>query len=132
MKKALSSQSGCSALVFGMTLFPYIHPPSFLQFGSPHDLNSQAQYVSQERSEVWVNIGYRLSVLGFLACDEPKVDGNFGFKDQWTGLLWVRDNIAAFGGKRQVLLQDRRVLSTLYQAIQIIFRLRDCPQVWIS
>ncbi|KAI9567483.1 Alpha/Beta hydrolase protein [Boletus coccyginus] len=70
----------------------------FLQFGSPHDLNSQAQYVSQERSEVWVNIGYRLSVLGFLACDEPKVDGNFGFKDQWTGLLWVRDNIASFGG----------------------------------
>ncbi|KAF8137391.1 Alpha/Beta hydrolase protein [Boletus edulis] len=75
----------------------YLHG-GFLQFGSPHDLNSQAQYVSQERSEIWVNIGYRLSVLGFLACDEPRVNGNFGFKDQWLGLLWVRDNIAAFGG----------------------------------
>jgi carboxylesterase type B len=84
----------------GAPKFPvkvYLHG-GFLQYGSPHDLNSQAQYVSDERSEVWVNIGYRLSVLGFLACDEPRVDGNFGFKDQWLGLLWVRDNIAAFGG----------------------------------
>ncbi|KIJ62159.1 hypothetical protein HYDPIDRAFT_136701 [Hydnomerulius pinastri MD-312] len=75
----------------------YLHG-GFLQFGSPHDLNSQAQYVSQERSEVWVNLGYRLSVLGFLACDEPRVDGNFGFKDQWLGLLWVQENIRMFGG----------------------------------
>lgn len=70
----------------------------FLQFGSPHGLSGQAQYVAAERSEVWVNIGYRLSAFGFLACDEPKVDGNFGFKDQWLALLWIRDNIEAFGG----------------------------------
>ncbi|KAA1466532.1 carboxylesterase [Dentipellis sp. KUC8613] len=75
----------------------YIHG-GFLQFGSPHGLGSQAQYVSAERSEVWVNIGYRLSAFGFLACDEPKVDGNFGFKDQWLALEWIRDNIEAFGG----------------------------------
>ncbi|CAL1698757.1 unnamed protein product [Somion occarium] len=82
------------------TKFPvkvYIHG-GFLQFGSPHGLSSQAQYVSIHRSEVWVNVGYRLSAFGFLACDEPKVEGNFGFKDQWLALLWVRDNIAAFGG----------------------------------
>ncbi|KAK7692787.1 hypothetical protein QCA50_004420 [Cerrena zonata] len=75
----------------------YIHG-GFLQFGSPHGLSSQAQYVSVERSEVWVNIGYRLSVFGFLACDEPQVSGNFGFKDQWLALLWIKKNIAAFGG----------------------------------
>ncbi|KAF8836936.1 alpha/beta-hydrolase [Paxillus ammoniavirescens] len=75
----------------------YIHG-GFLQFGSPHGLGSQAQYVAQERSEVWVNIGYRLSVFGFLACDEPKIDGNFGFKDQWLALKWVQENIEAFGG----------------------------------
>ncbi|KAF9233740.1 Alpha/Beta hydrolase protein [Melanogaster broomeanus] len=73
----------------------YIHGG---QFGSPHGLSSQAQYVAQERSEVWVNIGYRLSVFGFLACDEPKIDGNFGFKDQWLALQWVQENIGAFGG----------------------------------
>ena len=69
-----------------------------MQFGSPHGLGSQAQYVAAERSEVWVNVGYRLSAFGFLASDVPKIDGNFGFKDQWLALLWVRENIKAFGG----------------------------------
>jgi hypothetical protein len=71
----------------------------FLQFGSPHDLLSQAQYISKEMSQVWVNVGYRLSAFGFLACDRPKLDGNYGFKDQWIALQWVKQNIAAFGGK---------------------------------
>ncbi|KAI0641364.1 carboxylesterase [Trametes meyenii] len=75
----------------------YIHG-GFLQFGSPHGLSGQAQFVSAERSEVWVNIGYRLAAFGFLASDQPKIDGNFGFKDQWLALLWIRDNIKAFGG----------------------------------
>ncbi|KAI0307070.1 Alpha/Beta hydrolase protein [Multifurca ochricompacta] len=75
----------------------YIHG-GFLQFGSPHGLGSQAQYIAAERSEVWVNIGYRLSVFGFLACDKPRIEGNFGFKDQWMALEWVHDNISAFGG----------------------------------
>jgi carboxylesterase type B len=72
---------------------------SFLQFGSPHRLDAQAQYVAAERSEVWVNMGYRLSAFGFLACDKPKLDGNYGFKDQWLALQWVRTNISSFGGK---------------------------------
>ena len=70
----------------------------YLQFGSPHGLSPQAQYVAAERSEVWVNVGYRLSAFGFLASDVPRIDGNFGFKDQWLALLWVRENIKAFGG----------------------------------
>jgi carboxylesterase type B len=61
-------------------------------------LESQAQYIAAERSQVWVNIGYRLSVFGFLACDMPIIEGNFGFKDQWVALEWIRDNIGAFGG----------------------------------
>ena len=73
----------------------------YLQFGSPHGLSAQAQYVAAERQEVWVNIGYRLSAFGFLASDEPKVDGNFGFKDQWLAMVWIRENIQAFGGTRQ-------------------------------
>ncbi|KAG8221138.1 Alpha/Beta hydrolase protein [Butyriboletus roseoflavus] len=94
--------------IHGGYAFPFIVPEilrdqrvyisRFLQFGSPHGLNAQAQYVAQERSEVWVNIGYRLSVFGFLACDEPKIDGNFGFKDQWLALQWLQENVEAFGG----------------------------------
>ncbi|KAH9060929.1 carboxylesterase [Lactarius vividus] len=75
----------------------YIHG-GFLQFGSPHSLGSQAQYIAAERSEVWVNIGYRLSAFGFLACDKPRIEGNFGFKDQWLALEWIHENIGAFGG----------------------------------
>ncbi|KAJ7626324.1 Alpha/Beta hydrolase protein [Mycena polygramma] len=81
----------------GFPVRVYIHG-GFLQFGSPHGLKSQAQYVSAERSEVWVNIGYRLSAFGFLACDKPVISGNFGFKDQWLALEWIKENIASFGG----------------------------------
>ncbi|TBU43885.1 carboxylesterase [Dichomitus squalens] len=81
----------------GFPVKVYIHG-GFLQFGSPHGLGSQAQYVAAERAEVWVNVGYRLSAFGFLASDVPRIDGNFGFKDQWLALLWVRENIKAFGG----------------------------------
>ncbi|KIK23600.1 hypothetical protein PISMIDRAFT_34672, partial [Pisolithus microcarpus 441] len=75
----------------------YIHG-GFLQFGSPHELSTQAQYVAVERQRVFIHIGYRLSVLGFLASDEPRIDGNFGFKDQWLALCWIRENIITFGG----------------------------------
>ncbi|KAI6044174.1 Alpha/Beta hydrolase protein [Pisolithus marmoratus] len=85
-----TEESKCPVIV-------HIHG-GFLQFGSPHGLSSQAQYAAVERQQVFVNIGYRLSVLGFLASDEPRVDGNFGFKDQWLALCWIRENIAAFGG----------------------------------
>jgi len=60
-----------------------------------------------------VNIGYRLSAFGFLACDEPKISGNFGFKDQWLALEWVRDNIACFGGCLHVKLAVFRRLILL-------------------
>jgi len=51
-----------------------------------------------------VNIGYRLSAFGFLACDKPRIEGNFGFKDQWMALEWVYENIYAFGGATDALL----------------------------
>jgi carboxylesterase type B len=44
-------------------------------------------------------IAYRLSAFGFLASDKPLIEGNYGFKDQWAALLWVKDNIDTFGGK---------------------------------
>ena len=71
----------------------------FLQFGSPHSLSCQSQFIAADRSEIWVNVGYRLSAFGFLASDKPKLDGNYGFKDQWMALEWIKENIQAFGGK---------------------------------
>lgn len=84
----------------------YIHG-GFLQFGSPHTVSSQPQYVCAEQNVVWVSVGYRVSVLGFLACDEPKIDGNYGFKDQWQALLWIEKNIARFGGMWQLVSFDQ-------------------------
>ncbi|OCH89198.1 carboxylesterase [Obba rivulosa] len=81
----------------GFRVKVYIHG-GFLQFGSPHGVDGRGHYIASERSEVHVNVGYRLSAFGFLACDQPRIDGNFGFKDQWLALLWIRDNIEAFGG----------------------------------
>ncbi|KJA19623.1 hypothetical protein HYPSUDRAFT_44186 [Hypholoma sublateritium FD-334 SS-4] len=75
----------------------YIHG-GFLQFGSPHTLGSQPQYIAAERSEIWVNVGYRLSAFGFLASESPALTGNYGFKDQWMALEWIKSNIEAFGG----------------------------------
>jgi len=43
-----------------------------------------------------------LSAFGFVASDMPYLSGNYGFKDQWLGLLWIKDNIAVFGGKIQL------------------------------
>lgn len=53
---------------------------------------------------VFVNINYRVSVLGFLALSGLSarcphgVSGNYGILDQIAALKWVRENIAAFGG----------------------------------
>ncbi|KAK2467373.1 hypothetical protein APHAL10511_000608 [Amanita phalloides] len=81
----------------GFPVKVYIHG-GFLQFGSPHGVSAQAHYVAAERSEVWVNIGYRVSAFGFVASDQPRLTGNYGFKDQWLALQWVKLNIESFGG----------------------------------
>ena len=57
-----------------------------------------------ERGAVFVNLNYRVGVLGFLSLPElsaesaHKASGDYAFLDQIAALKWVHDNIAAFGG----------------------------------
>ena len=55
------------------------------------------------RGIVVVSANYRVNVFGFLAHPEltaeaPDAPTNFGFLDQRLANLWVKENIAAFGG----------------------------------
>ncbi|CAH0731230.1 unnamed protein product, partial [Brenthis ino] len=47
---------------------------------------------------ILVTLNYRLGPYGFMCLNTPDVPGNQGLKDQFLGLRWVKDNIAAFGG----------------------------------
>lgn len=53
---------------------------------------------------VAITVNYRLNVFGFMAHPEltkespNHASGNYGLLDQYAALLWVRENIATFGG----------------------------------
>lgn len=56
-----------------------------------------------KRGVIMVSIAYRLNAFGYLAHPELTKEqggtsGNYGVKDQVAALLWIRHNIAAFGG----------------------------------
>jgi para-nitrobenzyl esterase len=64
-----------------------------------------AHRLAADRDVVIVTLNYRLGVFGFfglgaLAAEDPAYPytGNQALLDQRAALLWVRDNIAAFGG----------------------------------
>jgi para-nitrobenzyl esterase len=80
----------------------YIHGGGFLT-GS----GSVAIYDGEETAKkgaVMVTLNYRLGVFGFLSHPEltsesdTKASGNYGLMDQIAALVWIRRNIAAFGG----------------------------------
>ena len=47
---------------------------------------------------VIVTVNYRVNVFGFLCLGIPEARGNLGLLDQYFSIVWVRENIHAFGG----------------------------------
>ena len=73
----------------------WIHGGAY-RIGAPDAPIFDAAPMVAEQRVVWVAVGYRLGVLGYLGLDGTPA--NLGLLDQLEGLRWVRRNVAAFGG----------------------------------
>lgn len=73
-----------------------------LQWGYTAEMEFDGERIAR-RGVVVVTVNYRLGVFGFMAHPEltaaqPDAPTNFASLDQQAGLMWVKRNIAAFGG----------------------------------
>lgn len=73
-----------------------------LQVGYPSEMEFDGERIAR-RGVIFVSVNYRLNVFGFLChpeitAENPKNPANIGLLDQRAGMLWVKENIAAFGG----------------------------------
>lgn len=81
-------------------------PVLFWIHGGAFEIGSGSLYSGAELAElgdiVVVTINYRLGALGFLDLrdlfDDDRFATNTGLRDQLAALVWVHDNIRAFGG----------------------------------
>lgn len=80
----------------------YIHGGGF-RSGSPNQLEISGGEIARQ-GIVYVSIGYRLGIFGYMAHPELTAEsdhnssGNWGVLDQLAALEWVQRNIGAFGG----------------------------------
>jgi carboxylesterase type B len=79
----------------------FIHGGAFVE-GAGSQPYYDGTAFARDHGIVVVTLNYRLGALGFLRTDAkgrpPRNGGNFGIEDQLNALVWVRDNIGAFGG----------------------------------
>ena len=86
----------------GLPVMVWIHGGGFVA-GTPAEKLYHGEWLAKQ-GVVFVSVGYRLGVFGFLAHpglsaeSQQHVSGNYGLLDVIAGLQWVRKNIAAFGG----------------------------------
>ena len=78
----------------GLPVMVYIYGGAFVLGGSSTPLYNGARFARD--GVVCVSFNYRLGVEGFLPLSGGET--NVGLRDQIAALIWVQDNIAAFGG----------------------------------
>ncbi|XP_056621761.1 cAMP-regulated D2 protein [Triplophysa dalaica] len=89
-----------SPIVTSLPVMVWIHGGDFIA-GSASKPLYDGRFISNYSNTVVVNIEYRLGAFGFLVTGkdpESSAVGNYGILDQQAALLWVQENIAAFGG----------------------------------
>ncbi|CAK8684419.1 unnamed protein product [Clavelina lepadiformis] len=74
----------------------WVHGGSYMTGNVSPDF--QGDVFAAQNNVIVVTVNYRLGSLGFLTTGDSNVRGNFGLLDQRLAFLWVRDNIAQFGG----------------------------------
>ncbi|XP_023295052.2 carboxylesterase 5A [Lucilia cuprina] len=79
----------------GYAVMVWFHGGDFSS-GSPNDIDPFQMVFKQK--VIVVTVAYRLNILGFLTTGDAEAPGNFGLMDQSAALLWIRKNIAHFGG----------------------------------
>ncbi|MBQ3412296.1 MAG: carboxylesterase family protein [Oscillospiraceae bacterium] len=96
-----------------------------LQEGHPSEMEFDGERIAR-RGVILVSVNYRVNIFGFFAhpeitaTAEDKCYTNFGSYDQRFGVLWVKRNIAAFGGDPDnitIFGQSAGGRSTLFQLI---------------
>ena len=82
----------------------WIHGGAFEYGGTVEPREEGANFVKENPDVIFVSIGYRLGVFGFLHLshlpdgkDYPDAQ-NLGIMDQMMALKWIHENIANFGG----------------------------------
>uniref|UniRef100_A0A183BSV7 Carboxylic ester hydrolase n=1 Tax=Globodera pallida TaxID=36090 RepID=A0A183BSV7_GLOPA len=92
-----SAPSG-DASPYQLPVLVFIHGGAFIIGGTFVEgyANISNNFVAQ--GIVVVTVQYRLNFLGFFTDGTERNPGNLGLWDQRQALLWVRDNIGAFGG----------------------------------
>uniref|UniRef100_A0A914IA09 Carboxylesterase type B domain-containing protein n=1 Tax=Globodera rostochiensis TaxID=31243 RepID=A0A914IA09_GLORO len=96
MRPASVPSGDASSYQFPVLVF--IHGGAFIIGGTFVEgyANISNNFVAQ--GIVVVTVQYRLNFLGFFTDGTERNPGNLGLWDQRQALLWVRDNIGAFGG----------------------------------
>lgn len=93
-------------------------------YGGAFQFGFQNAYISTAlavlHDVIYVTFNYRVSAYGFLASKKHGLKGNYGLWDQQMAILWVHENIAAFGGdpSRVTLFgESAGAASVIYQAL---------------
>lgn len=89
----------------GWPVLVYIHG-GWLQYGGPNDDSFNMVEIMDDENfrdkYIFVTVGYRLNIFGFLTCDEllreNEKNSNMGFWDQREAIKWTYKYIKYFGG----------------------------------